>query len=71
MAWMWWLLAPVASTAIGAGLLYWRSRREPGSSSRASTAMREHQAVLRALSRKQPADPLPVTMLLIEASPVE
>jgi hypothetical protein len=68
---MWWLLAPVASTALGAGLLHWRSRREPGSSSRASTAMRDHQAVLQALARKQPADPLPVTMLLIEASPVE
>ena len=71
MAWMWWLLAPVASTAIGAGLLYWRSRREPGSSSRASSAMREHQAVLQALSAKQPAAPLPVTMLLIEPSPAE
>lgn len=71
MAWIWWLLAPVASTVIGAGLLYWRSRREPGSFNRASTAMRDHQAVLRALAGKHPADPLPVTMLLIEASPVE
>ena len=71
MAWMWWLLAPVLSTGLGAGLLYWRSRREPGSASRAGTAMREHQAVLRALSGKQSADPLPMTMLLIEASPIE
>jgi hypothetical protein len=71
MAWMWWLLAPIASTALGAGLLHWRSRREPGNSSRPGTAMRDHQAVLQALSRKQPADPLPVTMLLLEASPAE
>lgn len=71
MAWMWWLLAPIASTAVGAGLIHWRSRREPGSSSRASTAMRDHQAVLRALSGKQPADPLPVTMLLLETSPAD
>jgi hypothetical protein len=71
MAWMWWLLAPVASTALGAALLWWRSRREPGSASRAGTAMREHQAVLRALSRLQPDDPPPATMLLIDAIPAE
>ncbi|HJQ00867.1 MAG TPA: hypothetical protein VJ851_04650 [Jatrophihabitans sp.] len=70
MAWLWWLLAPVASTGVGAGLLCWRSWREPGSSSRPSRAMREHRAVLQALSRSQPADaaPVPVTMRVLEVA---
>jgi hypothetical protein len=68
MAWIWWLLAPIASTAAGTGLLWWRSRHEPGSSGRPGEAMREHQAVIQALSRSQPADPLPVTMLVLEAT---
>lgn len=71
MAWMWWLLAPVASTFAGAGLLWWRSWREPGSSSRPSAAMREHQAVLQTLARLQPADAPPVTMRVLEVAPAE
>jgi hypothetical protein len=71
MAWMWWLLAPVASTVAGAGLLWLRSWCEPGSSSRPAAAMREHQAVLQALSRLQPAEAAPVTMRLLEVAPAE
>jgi hypothetical protein len=67
MAWMWWLLAPIVSTVAGAGLLWWRAWREPGSTARPAEAMREHQAVVRALSRPS-TDPLPVTMLVLEAA---
>jgi hypothetical protein len=71
MAWMWWLLAPVASTLTGAALLWWRSWLEPGSPSRSSAAMREHQAVLQTLSRLQPADTMPVTMRVLEPAPAD
>jgi hypothetical protein len=54
MAWVWWLLAPVASTAVGAIVLWWRAPTETGSRFRREDAISEHQALLRALAQQQP-----------------
>lgn len=66
MAWMWWLLAPMASTIGGASLLCWRGSREVGSPGRARDAMREHRALLSALARLAADQPLPVTMRVLD-----
>jgi hypothetical protein len=71
MAWMWWLLAPLLSTAAGAGLLGWRGRAEARSGTlRPGNAIVEHRAMLDALSRVGSNEPLPVNLVLISA-PVE
>ncbi|MDQ1691488.1 MAG: hypothetical protein QOD87_1596 [Pseudonocardiales bacterium] len=71
MAWMWWLLAPLLSTAAGAALLSWRGRAESRSGTlRPGNAIVEHRAMLHALSRVGSNEPLPVNLVLISA-PVE
>jgi hypothetical protein len=55
MAWMWWLLAPVASTALGAIVIWWRTPAEAGRRLRRADAISEHQALLRALAQQPPA----------------
>jgi hypothetical protein len=55
MAWMWWLLAPVASTALGAIVIWWRMPTESGRRLRRTDAISEHQALLRALAQEPPA----------------
>lgn len=65
MAWMWWLLAPVASTAIGATVIWWRAWRERSAGWRRSGAMSEHRALLRALPQGRGAEPVPVTMRVL------
>ena len=55
MAWMWWLLAPVASTGLGAVVIWWRTPVQTGRRLRRMDAMSEHQALLRALERRSPA----------------
>jgi membrane protein YqaA with SNARE-associated domain len=65
MAWIWWLLAPVASTVLGASVLWWFGRHEQGRSSRpgrGGDAMRQHRALLDALAQPRLGDPVPVTM---------
>jgi len=54
MAWVWWLLAPVASTALGAIVIWWRTPTESGHRLRQADAIAEHQALLRALARQAP-----------------
>jgi hypothetical protein len=55
MAWVWWLLAPVASTALGAVVIWWRTPTEAGRRLRRADAISEHQALLRALAQQPPA----------------
>ncbi len=72
MAWMWWLLAPVASTAVGAAVIWWRTPAEGGRRFRRADAMSEHQALMRALARQQPpsaAAGTPATMQVLDAEP--
>lgn len=69
MAWMWWLLAPVASTVLGASVIWWRAAHESGSSGRARDAMTEHQDLLRALQRPGADHPVPVTMQVLDSTP--
>jgi len=52
MAWVWWLLAPVASTGVGAGVIWWRTPAVAGRRLRRSDAVSEHQALLRALAQQ-------------------
>jgi hypothetical protein len=54
MAWVWWLLAPLASTAVGAVVLWWRAPTETGNRLRGADAISEHQALLRALAQQRP-----------------
>jgi hypothetical protein len=61
MAWIWWLLAPVASTVLGVSVLWWLGRREPGRVNRGN-AMQQHRALLDALPQPRLGDPIPVTM---------
>jgi hypothetical protein len=68
MAWMWWLLAPIASTGLGAAVIWWRAPTENGGRLRRTNAMSEHQALLRALAQQPSADaPPPVTMRVLAA----
>jgi hypothetical protein len=52
MAWVWWLLAPVASTALGAIVIWWRSSTGTGHRLRRADPIAEHQALLRALEHE-------------------
>lgn len=63
MAWLWWLLAPVLATILGAVLLWWRGRREAGVSH--SDPIAEHQALLAALASGRDEPPLPVNMTVM------
>jgi len=65
MAWVWWLLAPVASTVVGAGVIWWRARAEAGKPLRGSDSIAEHQALLRALASAPAADELPTTIRVL------
>jgi hypothetical protein len=57
MAWVWWLLAPVASTVLGTIVIWWRTPTERGRRLRRADAISEHQALLRALAQQQPLGP--------------
>lgn len=59
MAWLWWLLAPVLSTGLGAVAIWWRSANESGHRFRRPDPVSEHQALLRALAEQPPALALP------------
>ncbi len=66
MAWLWWLLAPVASTVAGALVLSARAHREARYSDERTDPMVRHQQLLSALQRTEPATDLPATMILLE-----
>jgi hypothetical protein len=53
MAWLWWLLAPVASTLLGGLILMLRAAAEPGhrAARRRTDPVAEHRALLAALAR--------------------
>jgi len=57
MAWLWWLLAPVASTLLGGLILMLRAAAEPGrrAARRRTDPVAEHRALLAALARHHPA----------------
>jgi hypothetical protein len=63
MAWLWWLLAPLVSTVLGASVLLARASREPGTSGRARDAMGEHRRLMAALG--EPSEPAPLTMRVL------
>ncbi|MGX7679246.1 hypothetical protein ACSMXN_10150 [Jatrophihabitans sp. DSM 45814] len=68
MAWVWWLLAPVCSTAIGALVLSWRGWTEWRSSTlRPGNAIAEHHAILEALTSQHGDAVVPVNLILIPA----
>lgn len=52
MAWLWWLLAPVVSTALGAVAIWWRAAGDTGRRFRRPDPVSEHQALLRALAQQ-------------------
>jgi DNA-binding FadR family transcriptional regulator len=56
MAWLWWLLAPVASTLLGGLVLMLRAAAEPGrrAARRRTDPVAEHRALLAALARHHP-----------------
>ena len=64
MAWLLWLLAPLASTALGANLLWARARRERRAG--AITGIEQHHRLLKTLSDScatQQPEPANLTML--------
>lgn len=68
MAWMVWLLAPVAVTGVGAIALWTRGIREFRSAQlRPGNAIAEHRALLLALCPHSPAEELPVNTVLLPA----
>jgi hypothetical protein len=76
MAWLWWLLAPVASTLLGGLVLMVRAASEPGrrAGRRRSDPIAEHRALLAALAQHhrvgESAEPTSVRVLGTEgASP--
>jgi hypothetical protein len=70
VAWLWWLLAPVATTSAGALLLWWRAWSAPsGRRLPAARAMAAHRAMLAALPGSAPDDPIPVTLRLLDVEP--
>ena len=68
MAWMWWLLAPVATTVGGAMLLWWRALAEDRArSGMGRDSISEHHALLSALSHGHPDEALPDTLIVLTA----
>jgi hypothetical protein len=66
MAWLWWLLTPIASTLLGGLLLRLRARAEAGHRP-SRDAIAEHRAFLAALAQPgHRSDPEPVTMLVLD-----
>lgn len=66
MTWLWWLLAPVASTCLGGLLISWRARQQRGARSVSGPqAMAEHRALLQALAAGHAAATAPSTMQLL------
>jgi len=57
MAWLWWLLAPVASTLLGGLILMLRAAADPGhrAARRRTDPIAEHRALLAALARHHSA----------------
>ena len=49
------MLAPIASTGLGAIVIWWRTPTETGNRLRRADAISEHQALLRALAEKPTA----------------
>lgn len=65
MAWVWWLLAPIVSTAVGAAVIWWRVPAEAGKRLGGTDSIAEHQALLRALATGPAPEELPVTMRVL------
>jgi hypothetical protein len=69
MAWAWWLLAPVLSTAAGGLVLWWHGRSESCASTlRPGIAIAQHRALLDALTRPGETQAQPVNMVLLPTS---
>jgi len=66
MAWLWWLLAPVASTLLGGLVLALRAGSTAGRRVRRDS-IAEHRALLAALAHNQPDEPPPATMLVLDS----
>jgi hypothetical protein len=64
MAWILWLLAPVASTTAGALLVWWRGRRALGRTG-PDHAMAQHRAMLTALARGHQGAVEPVNLVIV------
>jgi hypothetical protein len=65
MAWVWWLLAPAASTAAGAWLFWLRGQYDISSRRSRRSGIEEHQALLRALPGGHDVANPPVTILVL------
>jgi hypothetical protein len=69
MAWMWWLLAPVLTTASGALVVWWRGRLAIGRAG-PGQAMAQHQRLIRALAQGHAAAEEPVN-IVVEVAPAD
>lgn len=65
MAWLWWLLAPLASTVVGGFVLMLRGRGDLSRSGRRDP-IADHRALLAALPQPKAGEPEPVTMLVLD-----
>jgi len=67
MAWLWWLLAPLASTVVGVGLLALRARAEVQYRAARQDPIAGHRRLLAALEPAGASAELPVTMRVLPA----
>jgi DNA-binding GntR family transcriptional regulator len=66
MAWLWWLLAPVATTVGGAVLLWWRALADDrGRGGPGRDSISEHHALLSALAHGHPHEAAPQTLIVL------
>ena len=66
MAWLWWLLAPLASTLVGVLVMAARARRESRHGGGAQDAMSQHRRLVQALAGVSASPELPPTMIVLD-----
>jgi len=70
MAWMWWLLAPLVMTVLGASGMWWFARREMRATGWSGTdAILAYRALLDALPQGRPEDSTPVNIVVLPTTP--
>lgn len=66
MAWLWWLLAPLAITVLGVLMIGARARHEGRRGGAGLDAMTQHRRLVQALTALNPPAETPVTMLVLD-----
>ncbi len=70
MSWLWWLLAPVCSTAVGATLLWARAQAATRRTVHPSDPIGQHHTLLAVLAAGHSDQPAPSTMIVLDVPDV-